>query len=659
MQIIPYDLETLKNCFLAVYLDIANIKKSKVFVISSFKNNFNEYIAYLKELKTNTLLVSFNGLKFDSQVNTHILKNEHYLKNKSGKEIAEFIYNYAQNVIYKSNNKERLDYREKDMPFYECDLLALNNYDNPAKKASLKWLQFNMNWKNLMDMHIDHTSSISEKQLKSLLYYCFNDCLSTKELYKRNIEEIKLRIKLSKIYKKNMISYSEPKLSKTIFGHYLSKALNISEYELSKKRTFRPSIKLYEVILPYLSFKTKTFAKALSTFQNQTINGEQLKGSFSYELTYRGMPITLALGGIHGAKSGIYETDDTYIIKSADVKSYYPNLAIRNKWAPAHLPKKEFCELYENLYNERTTYPKSNPLNYVLKIVLNAAYGLSNDEHSFLKDSFYTMLITVNGQLLLCMLLEEVCETIPGARPVMINTDGFEVVIPKTHEQTYIDICKKWEKLTMLELEFDDYAKLIIPDVNNYLGIYTKKEISKEEYSNKSKKYPLPKVFIEDDKYYEMKTKAKGRFEIDKPLHKNNSYRIKRIAFYNFFVHNKSIEESLSENNNIFDWMAGVRLNSGWTFKQTCVTDGDLLNEELQKTVRYFIANKGCKIIKYHKSSGRAIKLEAQNCLEYVLLKYDKERDFKSYPIDIKFYERMIRKEIENILPFYKQETLF
>ena len=42
---------------------------------------------------------------------------------------------------------------------------------------------------------------------------------------------------------------------------------------------------------------------------------------------------------------------------------------------------------------------KSNPKNYVYKIILNSTYGLSNDQNSFLYDPQLTMRITINGQL--------------------------------------------------------------------------------------------------------------------------------------------------------------------------------------------------------------------------------------------------------------------
>ena len=47
----------------------------------------------------------------------------------------------------------------------------------------MKWLQFSMNWEDLREMPIEHTSEVKEEQIPDILYYCRNDILSTKEFY--------------------------------------------------------------------------------------------------------------------------------------------------------------------------------------------------------------------------------------------------------------------------------------------------------------------------------------------------------------------------------------------------------------------------------------------------------------------------------------------
>jgi hypothetical protein len=70
------------------------------------------------------------------------------------------------------------------------------------------------------------------------------------------------------------------------------------------------------------------------------------------------------------------------------------------------------------------------------------------------------MRITINGQLSLTMLYEMICEEIPGAIPLMQNTDGLETMIPREYVDKYMEICKRWEEITNLQLEHDKYSKI-------------------------------------------------------------------------------------------------------------------------------------------------------------------------------------------------------
>tara|TARA_R110001632_G_scaffold26444_4_gene71484 strand:+ start:1689 stop:3677 length:1989 start_codon:yes stop_codon:yes gene_type:complete len=646
-----YDYETVKNCFLACFINVKDPNDKLIFEIRESQNETDKYVSFIKDcIKNQNLLISYNGLRFDNQVTQFILQ----CAQKKQIFFAYDIYKFAQETIRASNAKEFLHFPVNKIKANECDILAINNYDNPAKRCSLKWLQYSMDWHNVEDMSTSHSDQHTEEDIKNLTEYCINDCLSTREMFFRNKAEIKLRWELSKHFNLDLNNASEPKLAKSIFLKLLSEQLNIPENQLKKQRTIRSNIKLKNVILPYINFKTPSLQQTLTEFKSQKLDGENLKGSFKHEVTYKGLEYHFALGGIHGAKKGIYQSCKDNVILSFDVKSYYPNLAIRNGWAPAHLPKELFLKIYEGFYDDRLLYPKSNPLNYVYKILLNATYGLSNDEHSFLKDSLFTMQITCNGQLLLVMLMEELCESIPGARPLMVNTDGGEIILPRKYVDKYFEICKKWETLTKLVLEYEEYHKLIIPDVNNYIGIFAGKEIDKDTALDLHKnQFPKPLIKkTKEGKYKLFNTKTKGRFEVDKPLHKNKSYRVKRIALYNYFVLNQKPEKTIQENQNIFDYCAGVRSKGQWHFEIECLDESktNLNTTRLPKTLRYFITKKnGCKILKIN-SDNRIIKVEASSHLEKIMNKYE-PAEFDNYNVDIQFYLKGIWKEIHKIEP--------
>ena len=410
------DYETLSNCFVGVFTHYKT-DQTKVFSICKLQNDYEKFIEFLKEnIENKEWHISYNGLAFDAQITHHIIKDHDNLKLMTGEEIAEEIYFYAQQAIERSNKREFQEFPEWHMSIKQIDVFKLNHWDNMAKRSSLKWIEYTMDWDNILDMPIHHEAHIDlMSQLSTIIDYCINDVAATKEIFNRCKPLIALRKNLTEQYNINLFSASEPRISKELFAYYLGDQLGIPKYELKKLRTFRNVIKIKDLILDYIKFDTTEFNNLLDRFKNVEINPNQTKGGFKYIVKYKGVRTHFGLGGAHGAnKPGVYESDEDSVIMSSDVTSFYPNLAIMNKIAPAHLDKKAFCDLYEWFFTERKKIPKSNPMNYVYKIILNSTYGLSNDKNSFLYDPQFTMFITVNGQLTLMMLYEMIMEAIVG-----------------------------------------------------------------------------------------------------------------------------------------------------------------------------------------------------------------------------------------------------
>jgi len=184
-----------------------------------------------------------------------------------------------------------------------------------------------------------------------------------------------------------------------------------------------------------------------------------------------GFRFDFGTGGIHGSltNEAIF-ADDEYMIVDGDVSSFYPNLAIVNRVYPEHLSDK-FCDIYEDVYNQRKNYPKGSAENAMLKLALNGVYGDSNNPYSAFYDPKYTMTITINGQLSLCLLVDRLL-AIEGLRVVNINTDGVTTMFRREHKAQYDEICEKWQQDTKLQLEFAEYSKMFLKDCNNYVAVY-------------------------------------------------------------------------------------------------------------------------------------------------------------------------------------------
>ena len=81
--------------------------------------------------------------------------------------------------------------------------------------------------------------------------------------------------------------------------------------------------------------------------------------------------------------------------------------------------------------------------------------------------------ICINGQLLIAMLCERL-SFIDSVTIIQANTDGVTIKVKKSKRNEVEDTCKRWEKLTSLELEYAEYKKMVINNVNNYMAQYDK-----------------------------------------------------------------------------------------------------------------------------------------------------------------------------------------
>jgi hypothetical protein len=188
-----------------------------------------------------------------------------------------------------------------------------------------------------------------------------------------------------------------------------------------------------------------------------------------------GLRYDYGTGGLHAAKQGIHRGTKERPIKTLDVASYYPNMAIANNLAPEHLGQ-AFCVTYSKLYNMRKEQPKGSASNAALKLALNGVYGDSGNEFSPLYDPKYTMSITVGGQMLLSMLIERLIIDC-SAEIIMANTDGFEFIVDESMVEKADQCVKEWESLTKLQMEGDTYSVMFINNVNNYISVTEKGKV--------------------------------------------------------------------------------------------------------------------------------------------------------------------------------------
>jgi len=466
---IVYDEETFPNAFTVGFLHRTTRRKWQ-FEISDRCNDTQSLCYFIDVMREQGCrAVGYNNVGFDYPVLHFIYQNRYSCIT------VEDIYNKAMNIInaYGPAKFAHMVW-ESDWKVNQIDLYKIHHFDNMSKATSLKVLEFNMRMGSIEDLPFPVGTVLTNEQIDILISYMWHDIDATDMFCDRTQPQIKMREGLSDKFGKNMMNMSDVKIGEVILVTEMEKhGVVCYGYEGNRKvkrQTKRESIDLSQVIFNYVKFERVEFQNIMTYLQGKIIT--ETKGVFKdLTATIDGLDYNFGTGGLHASvESQVVHTDDVYQLVDVDVASFYPNLGIKNKLFPAHLGV-EFCDAYESVYHTRKTYAKGTPENEAFKLALNGAYGGSNNDYSPFLDSFYTMSITINGQLLLCMLVEQLLK-VPGLRMIQANTDGITYLCPHEYLEHTRLVCSWWESLTNLELEEALYKTMWVRDCNNYIAEY-------------------------------------------------------------------------------------------------------------------------------------------------------------------------------------------
>lgn len=549
-QDFSYDIETFPNAFTCVFEHIATGIRT-VFEISFRRNDAHEFVLFIQSMSImNQRGVGFNNVGFDYPVVHYIIEN--YLMG-----ITAFdIYQKAITLINAGHDEKfGMMIWDNQRHFIQLDLYLIHHFDNVNRATSLKMLEFNMRMDNISDLPFPVGTFLTSEQIDILIEYNHDDVTATTEFYMESLGDIAFRMSMDD----DFLNYNDTKIGKQYFINELEIALPGSCYEYVDNRrtlrqTWRPQIALKDAIFPWIKFRTPEFERIKNWLKSQTIT--ETKGVFKdLTCTVDGLKYVFGLGGIHGSLSKCIILDDAdYAIVDLDVTSYYPSIGIANRIYPEHLSD-QFCDIYENVKKKRMGFAKGTPENKALKLALNGVYGDSNSKYSPFYDPMYTMKITINGQLLLC-LLSEYLANIPGLKMLQVNTDG---VTFKVHRQylNAVDIVRKtWEKQTGLELEEARYSRMFLLNVNAYIA----------EYETTGK----------------LKNKKSYNYN-DLTWNQNFSSLVIAKAAEAALIHGRDIREFITNHDDIMDFMRVVKVG-----RSDNLMEGD---DEIQRTTRYYISN--------------------------------------------------------------------
>ena len=553
---VVYDIETYPNVFtLAAEHADAPFKWS--FEISPWRDDSRELVDWCQWLASrNAQMVGFNNVSFDYPVLHTLLQ--------MGKTTASILYEKAMSIIQaQDSNRFASIVYPSDRYVDQIDLFKIAHFDNKARGTSLKALEFVMKMDNIEDLPFPVGTHLTQEQIVILKKYNAHDVTATKMFYHKMLEQIEFRAQLTEKHGRDFMNHNDVKIGKEIFQMELER-VGVQCYKYGPTgrepmQTKRASITLAECIPSFIHFENSEFNRIKDYLSSKIIT--ETKGVFN-ELVANvsGLSFVFGTGGLHASVDNeVFEADADYMILDVDVTSLYPSIAIEQGYYPEHLGP-TFVDIYRKLREQRVSYKKGTAENAMLKLALNGTYGASNDQFSVFYDPQFTMKITLGGQMMIAMLAERLLGLF-SLQIIQVNTDGISLYMPRVLQREVNDICNEWEKLTKLQLEYVEYKRMCIRDVNNYIAVKL-----------------------------DGSTKLKGDYEWDREWHQDHSALVVPKVAEKHLVDGAPIRETVMNWPDKYDFFMRIKVPRSGHLKWG--------GRQVQNTTRYYVSTGGAQMVK-------------------------------------------------------------
>ena len=523
---------------------------------------------------------------------------------------------------------------------------------------SLKQVSINLKWHNLLDFKLppiddeegdiyrkkdayrgmtneqlnhlitnDFDRYILPKYVKPMLHYNKNDVYLVCETARQKPDEIKLRYSLGAAFNLNLLCAARSSIADKLLYKFYSERSGLSIDKFKDLRTQRTALSFNKIIFPHICFKTKQLQDLLEDMKKVVIYRTN-KDAFEKVIQFYGTTYTIATGGLHSQdRPAVLTSTDDYTYIHYDISSFYPSVMVAYNIAPKHLNNNVFVKMvdYFRLTRIKCKHTKDEDGLVVagvhnklaaeaLKIVINAIYGKFGFEMFFLFDRFAQMQVTINGQLMVMMVVEAL--ELDGIHVVSANTDGIIVKLPKDKEEDFKRITDDWCAQNKLSADSERYKLFVTRDINNYFDIQSNDKV---EYKGGLD----PKQYLKDlKKGYDMPVVAKAVFE--------------------YFAHGVSVMETLRNHKDILDFCKTQNVGKQFEVVYQKVEHGKVIDIHSQRHVRFYVSTKGVIIMKENVNSGqRSVlasgkpviilnKLDDKNiCLRNIDYKYYYEEAYK------------------------------
>lgn len=490
---IIYDFEVFKHDWLVCYLDT---KTKKVHSIVNDLEKFKQFYDSFKK----QIWVGYNSRGYDQWVAKALLAGFNPY------DMSKFIIEDGRKGFEFSNLLH-------DYPIL--------NYDCSVGFKSLKELEGYMGHDiRETDVPFNIDRKLTKEELGSVIHYCTHDVMETFEVFVEEAHEFESHMGLLTEFglPLNYVSKTKAQLSAVILD--ANKVKRDDEFNIS----FPPTLELgkYE----YLKTHYEDWAKNAQDYKSMTIKTD-----------VNDVPHVFGIGGIHGAINN-YIGEGLFLM--ADVSSYYPAMMIEYNYLSRNVSNKS---KYEQIRDERLIMKANgDPRQQPRKIVLNATFGAQKDIYNNLYDPMNANNICIAGQLLLTDLLDKLtgkCQLIQS------NTDGILVKLyNESDKDEIISICEEWSKRTRMDLEYEEYKRVIQKDVNNY-------------------------ILIPDGELYDKKGKpifkCKGAY-VKKLSSLDNDLPIVNRAVVDYFVKGIPVEETVYSSDDLIDFQKICKIGGAYEY---------------------------------------------------------------------------------------------
>lgn len=575
---VVYDEECFPNLW-TFHVESLYHDDKRVYEISEFRDDRHELRQLLNWLNQNQIpMIGYNNVGYDLPMLDVLWRNPQ----------ATYQELYAKNqAIIGGSYDDRFAHTiwPRDWLAPQIDLMAINRFNTPSKATSLKALQCAMRAKSVLESTVPFGVPVTADQITSdVIPYGTHDVSETKRFALYSLDAINFRISMIEQYGIDCLCWDDVKIGAQMLIQQLGDELCYDRSSGRKvaRQTIRTRIPVKDIIFPYISFQNTELRRVLGFMQGVTLShsdmskeaGKDEESPLTIEAEVGGVTLRFGSGGVHGSvKSKRFVAGNGWTIEDDDVAGMYPALSNVNKLAPEHLGE-PFVAVYASLPTERAKYPKGTADNKRFKLAGNAAWGQSKMPYGPFYDPKYALTIPINGQLLICMLVDWLLD-VPSFSLIQANTDGISYMLHESDYEKVQEIKQRWQDFTMLTLENARYSRMWIKDVSNY--------VAEDAGSGKLKMKGAAYWHPDPLDYVNSITAAES-------WHKDLSAMVVQRAAVAAMVHGIDPADYIRAHTDPFDFMLRAKVNR---------SDILLLGDEPQQRVtRYYVARQGAPLVK-------------------------------------------------------------